>query len=1059
MFSISKWPTVARTPTRSEQVRLLWVDFELWHVAQSQEIENKIKIALKDLDQKWRTKSRRLKKDSKELEEEKTKARLALENTLDGNVVRQEWERRLSNAGLVSEDWVDITDEEQRKVELILGADLEFEEDDHRRFHESYAVVDPNSFHSLDDAWLEVKQTLRSDDQLSLNASTSSASSISEAWNGPAYALWSSEASRSSAQSSQTSSPEWPNKYLASDASSASSSRPSTSTSMSSSSHSRSKSHGHYIGPQLTSDTDEDEESSFEKWKLALRIRKIREFHDDAADADTQLTLDLDEARRTKSWSKEDEAQRVRAHEVDMIALRERKEMERKADVDSERQRRMAELRQPSSTERDFNTTAQKFLKTLHLERDSPSISDTPTIRQSAFVRTRKQSLSHLQQQEWPESGNDTPTPTARTSTWNFKKENLASAASTLGEAPPLKRLPTGPVHVTSTSGTKVPLPSIFGESVSASNPKVAVGPAPSPTAQVSTKNAPNAVVSVAASVSSSSKKSKKEKEKAEKEKAKAGKKSNTAPVEKNESSNAEANLRNNDTIPVGMTMPGQWGWGGDLNVASSTSVAPAVTGNPSSTSNVSFLASTPSTSSATTLSSSSHASPYSHPFGSSSTSNTSLPAHSFSAPPPVSFPITTAPTIKNQTSHVHAAVPDNRRVWLPPSALETSNSKNMKGKQSIHTMLEVPAPVPAAAPATQIHKSTSGPVNLAGNSPNLNLSTGAGMLDVPMPTHIQKSVSGSPDVSLKVESAVFPAVTAAAPPSSISQGAQLNSRESHSVKPGVKATHTSSVSPAQPTGSSAPSGSTALPPSSSLTSSSSKKKSKGKKKVTIEETQDEESANVSKGKGIERLPVDSRYIIEPISEPEAPRPVVAEPQAQEMFKDILEYDSLKALPISTSVSTSSLASENQQSGYNVWAPPTASTASSSSSSLPQNDHARWIPKGGAHESFAIPDKQEKKVRWTPNAYSYDAPNVLGQGQQDVFLSALDSLEAIIRDENGGHSLDGHSAVMVGAGKRDASKKSQGRGKAESNSDDTFWQHAMASLGRGGSNVLATSAI
>ncbi|KAF8828142.1 hypothetical protein HHX47_DHR4000486 [Lentinula edodes] len=1056
MFSISKRPTVARTPTRSEQVRLLWVDFELWHVAQSQEIENKIKVALKDLDQKWRTKSRRLKKDSKELEEEKTKARLALENTLDGNVVRQEWERRLSNAGLVSEDWVDITDEEQRKVELILGADLEFEEDDHRRFHESYAVVDPNSFHSLDDAWLEVKQTLRSDDQLSLNASTSSASSISEAWNGPAYALWSSEASRSSAQSSQTSSPEWPNKYLASDASSASSSRPSTSTSMSSSSHSRSKSHGHYIGPQLTSDTDEDEEASFEKWKLALRIRKIREFHDDAADADTRLTLDLDEARRMKSWSKEDEAQRVRAHEVDMLALRERKEMERKADVDSERQRRMAELRQPPLTERDYNTTAQKFLKTLHLERDSPSISDTPTIRQSAFVRTRKQSLSHLQQQEWPESGNDTPTPTARTSTWNFKKENPASAASTLGEAPPLKRLSTAPAHVTSTSGSKVSPPSIFGESVSAGNSKVTVGPTPGPTAQVSTKNALNTVVSVAASVSSSSKKSKKEKEKAEKEKAKAGKKANTAPVERNESSNAETSPRNNETIPVGMTMPGQWGWGGDLTVASTSSVAPAVTGKPSSTSNVSFLASTPSASSATTLLSSSHPSPYSHPFGSSSTSNTSLPAHSFSAPPAVSFPITTAPTIKTQASHVHAAVPDNRRVWLPPSALETSsNSKNMKGKQPIHTMLEVPAP----APATQIHKSTSGPVNLAGISPNL--STGAGMLDVPMPTHIQKSVSGPPDVSLKVESTVSPAVTAAVPTSSISQGGQPNSRESHSVKPGVKAAHTSSVPPAQPTGSSAPVGSTALPPSSSLPSSSSKKKSKGKKKVTIEEAQDEESANVSKGKGIERLPVDSRYIIEPISEPEAPKPVVAEPQAQEMFKDIFEYDGLKALPISTSASTSSLASENlhQQSGYNVWAPPIASTASSSSSSLPQNDHARWIPNGGAHESFAIPDKQEKKVRWTPNAYTYDAPNVLEQGQQDVFLSALDSLEAIIRDENGGDSLDGHSAVMIGAGKRDASKKSQGRGKAESNSDDTFWQHAMASLGRGGSNVLAPSAI
>lgn len=52
----------------------------------------------------------------------------------------------------MSEDWVDITDKEQRKVEMILGADLEI--DDHRRFHESHAVVGPNSFHSFDDGWL-----------------------------------------------------------------------------------------------------------------------------------------------------------------------------------------------------------------------------------------------------------------------------------------------------------------------------------------------------------------------------------------------------------------------------------------------------------------------------------------------------------------------------------------------------------------------------------------------------------------------------------------------------------------------------------------------------------------------------------------------------------------------------------------------------------------------------------------------------------------------------------------------------------------------------------------
>ncbi|KAJ3747860.1 hypothetical protein DFH05DRAFT_1392424, partial [Lentinula detonsa] len=422
MFSISKRPTVARTPTRSEQVRALWVDFEVWHASQLREIENKLKLALKDLEQKWRTtKSRRPKKDSKELEEEKTKTRLALENTLDGNAIRQEWDRRLRDAGLVSEDWVDMTDEEQRKVETILGADLEFEEDQQPRSSESYAIVDPSSFHSLDDAWLEV--TLRSHDQLSLDASTSSASSTSEAWNTPAYALWSSEASRSSAQSSQTSSPDWhSSKHLASDLSSASSSQ-----------------------------------TSFEKWKLNLRIQKIREFHDDAADADVQLTLDLDDARRTRTWTKEDEAQLLRAHETDMLALRELKEAERKAAVETERQRRRAELRQQLPTERESNTKAQKFLKSLQPDRDSPSVSDTPTIRQSTFFRTREQSLSHLQQQEWPESGNDTPTPTARNSAWNFKNENSSfmsgGTVSAFGAAPPLKRLATAPASVTSTSG------------------------------------------------------------------------------------------------------------------------------------------------------------------------------------------------------------------------------------------------------------------------------------------------------------------------------------------------------------------------------------------------------------------------------------------------------------------------------------------------------------------------------------------------------------------------------------------------------------------------------
>ncbi|KAJ4468755.1 hypothetical protein J3R30DRAFT_3553824 [Lentinula aciculospora] len=1059
MFSISKRPSVARPLPQSEQVRALWVDFEVWHAAQLQEIEHKIKVALKDLDQKWRaTKSRRPKKDSKELEEEKTKTRLELESTLHGNVVRQEWDRRLRDASLVSEDWVDMTDEEQRKVEMILGADLEFEEDEPHRFPGSYAVVDPSSFHSLDDAWLEVKQNMRSDDQVSLDASTSSASSTSEAWNTPAYALWSSEASRSSAQSSQTSSPEWhSNKYLPSDASSAPSSRPSTSTSMSS--DTRSKSHGHYIGPQLTSDT-EDEETSFEKWKLAIRIQKIREFHDEAVDADIRLTRDLDDARRKKNWKKEEEAQRVLDHESKMLALRESKEAERKAAVELERQRRRAELLQPPPMERDLTTPGQKLLKTFQVDRDSPSVSDTPTIRQSAFVRTRKQSLSHLQHQEWPESGNDTPTPTARTSAWNFKKQSIPSTSggdiSTFGDAPPLKRLATVPASDTSTLGSHSHLShssTVFGESASNSAAKVAAGPILEST--VTTKDAPKAVTTTDTSMSSSSKKSKKEK-------AKAGKKIQSSVIEKKD---------NNDEKPLGVSMPGQWGWGGDPTAISASS---AVSGKLSTGSTISFLNSTPSTSSIPTLPTpSSHPGPYSYSFGAPGTFNTPMPTHSVSAPPPV-YPTTSATAIQTQ-------LPDNRRVWFPPE----TNSRHVKAKQPTQTILDVPT----SAPAVQLENSVTSFSNVPGNGTSSNVATS--MHDMPMSTRTTNSVSRPPALSSMVEPTAPPVTTTAS-----ALGGQVGG---HREAPGVKldppstskVTHTSSVPPTKPA--SAPSvlsASTAHQSSSASapTSSSSKKKSKGKKKVTIEEAQDEESGSgpnvLLKGKSLERLPVDSRYIIEPISEPEAPKPVVPEPQAQEMFREIYEYKSSEVPSISASASTSSMASDDlhQQAGYSFWSPSAASTASSSASSLPQNDHKRWLPSGGTDQSLtsssslSLPqndyerwspgsgahdlrqDRPEKRVRWTPSAYAYDAPDAAEAEQPDGFLSILNSLEAVVKG-SAGDPINEQSAVVGGTGKREANKKAQNRSKPETNTDETFWQHAMASLGRGGNNISAPSAM
>ncbi|KAE9398034.1 hypothetical protein BT96DRAFT_783465, partial [Gymnopus androsaceus JB14] len=136
-------PAPAPAPTRSTQVRILWSQFEAWHAAQLGKIEGEIEARLRELDQKHaqlrsnqnQKKPRKGKKDTqppnpspkelKELEEEKTKIRLDIEQKLSGNVVRQEWDKRLSEAALESDDWIDITEDEQRKVEMILGADLE----------------------------------------------------------------------------------------------------------------------------------------------------------------------------------------------------------------------------------------------------------------------------------------------------------------------------------------------------------------------------------------------------------------------------------------------------------------------------------------------------------------------------------------------------------------------------------------------------------------------------------------------------------------------------------------------------------------------------------------------------------------------------------------------------------------------------------------------------------------------------------------------------------------------------------------------------------------------
>ncbi|KAF5363059.1 hypothetical protein D9758_012664 [Tetrapyrgos nigripes] len=225
----------------SDRVRQLWTEFELWHAAQRLAIEQRVLDAHRELDLKWRVSSSKTRMSRKDLDERKTLARLEVEKAFNGNLVRLEWQKRLDRAGLQSDDWNDMTDAEQRKVEMILGVDLDpsvlampvlqaqrsmqrgalfspvmnnYVRPDSSL--DSYAVVDPHSFSSgenEDEPWTEVyKTTRRSDDEISLDASTSS--SLAGFDGG---AIWSSSSgvSRSSTQTSQTSSPEHiPSKFL-----------------------------------------------------------------------------------------------------------------------------------------------------------------------------------------------------------------------------------------------------------------------------------------------------------------------------------------------------------------------------------------------------------------------------------------------------------------------------------------------------------------------------------------------------------------------------------------------------------------------------------------------------------------------------------------------------------------------------------------------------------------------------------------------------------------------------------------------------------------------------
>jgi hypothetical protein len=152
---------------------------------------------------------------------------------------------------------------------------------------------------------------------------------------------------------------------------------------------SKSKLRSGYIGPQLTTNDSENEAdadlasmsradqiAAYDRFKKDARVRKILEFHDEAARLDIELaekinggsdtSLDMNiHGEGPNGYDKAGVARMVAQHEQDMLKLRIEKEEERKRLVDGERARMMAEIKKgrgkgltagPTTVKKGWNT-------------------------------------------------------------------------------------------------------------------------------------------------------------------------------------------------------------------------------------------------------------------------------------------------------------------------------------------------------------------------------------------------------------------------------------------------------------------------------------------------------------------------------------------------------------------------------------------------------------------------------------------------------------------------------------------------------------------------------
>ena len=129
-----------------------------------------------------------------------------------------------------------------------------------------------------------------------------------------------------------------------------------------------------YLGPHLSDPSDSDSlpssdaEEDFERFKMEMRVTKILEFHEAAAQADIALAVEIYKARKLRNGDKTEDAQRVADHQKRMMRLQEEKEEERKRIVKTERERVREELRKKGNGRAARNGIAPSTSKLAWLD-------------------------------------------------------------------------------------------------------------------------------------------------------------------------------------------------------------------------------------------------------------------------------------------------------------------------------------------------------------------------------------------------------------------------------------------------------------------------------------------------------------------------------------------------------------------------------------------------------------------------------------------------------------------------------------------------------------------